>query len=463
MTHSCVIGYIGGGKALVLLRMDTREGIEKEIVYEFSRSLLLNYPGLHTGAAFAVVCGETPEEIKAEIRNKVQNALKRNQNNILPDVNLPYTGLTLACPVNGETASFYDNKNKISRKKQHFFSHETRAKALAAYDAEEKLKDAFWSIAESYAFPDELEKLGQPEGENYIAIVHIDGNQMGKKFDKCDTIGKQASKSEIIANKVEHTFKNLLETIVKEYDTYNEYLHLDAAKGDRQFLPIRPLILGGDDITFVCSGKLALTYAQRFIQLFRQKDNSIAEDEAIDSCGGIAILPTAYPFFRGYQLTEQLCDAAKKESRKIEGSCWLDFAILHGEQAPILEQIRAQEYTSAQGESGAMHFGPYRVDEDNCTGSLSNLVQWMENMHKMLTSKEKKQAFPRNKLKEMRQVLQESSHDCVKFMEQLQHMGYVLPDIPAWEKYQTRLWADGKTPFVDAIEMMDYMPWKKGM
>ena len=56
----------------------------------------------------------------------------------------------------------------------------------------------------------------------------------------------------------------------------------------------------------------------------------------------IAILLTAYPFFRDYELAEQLCDAAKESMcAEKNPSSWLDCVILHGEQVPTLEQIRS--------------------------------------------------------------------------------------------------------------------------
>ena len=61
----------------------------------------------------------------------------------------------------------------------------------------------------------------------------------------------------------------------------------------------------------------------------------------MDCCAGIAILPTAYPFFRGYEMAEQLCEAAKS--------------------AMCAEQIREPEY---MGPRGNLHFGPYQVDTD---------------------------------------------------------------------------------------------------
>ena len=46
-------------------------------------------------------------------------------------------------------------------------------------------------------------------------------------------------------------------------------------------------------------------------------------------------------------------------------------------------------------------------------------------------------------------------------MAQLAHLrksdpGMRLPSVPAWQAYEETLWAEGRTPYVDAIELMDY-------
>ena len=48
---------------------------------------------------------------------------------------------------------------------------------------------------ENAVFPSELDKLGQKETENYIAVVHIDGNNMGKKFADLTTLSAYKNKS----------------------------------------------------------------------------------------------------------------------------------------------------------------------------------------------------------------------------------------------------------------------------
>lgn len=443
----CYVAYIGGGNALVLL---TAEGEDqrKEIVRDFTRILLTTYPGLQTGAALGDIeldTAERPQAFKDSLDLMYQK-LKQDQNTVYPAVNVPYTGLTLSCDINGEAANSYDEQGLVAGDGQpRFFSQEVQAKTKAAREANEELLNRFHPVIGDRIFPMELENMGQKEAENDIAIVHIDGNKMGIRFSECKTLADRSQLSQKIKVKTEAAFASLLETICAEYDQYEEILDLKRKGG--QYLPIRPLILGGDDVTFVCNGKMALIYAKRFIETMREDRYC----EPIDCCAGIAILKTSYPFFRGYELAEQACDAAKAKSRK-EDSSWLDFVILHGEQAPTLEQIREQEY---HGMLGNMHFGPYRLDDPASHVSVQKLLDCAAGLAKL----------PRNKVKELRYVLQHGTHDAQRFLQQLKHDGNRLPAIAGWESYAETLWDSRtvddetlhQTPYIDAIEMMDYV------
>ena len=61
--------------------------------------------------------------------------------------------------------------------------------------------------------------------------------------------------------------------------------------------------------------------------------------------------------------------------------------------------------------------------------------------------------------------MQRSQHDINRFTEQLRHDGKKLPHVAGWDKYEETLWdhTSGKyrTPYVDAIEIIDYIPPKE--
>lgn len=468
MESPCRVGYIGGGNALLLFRPDVDDEKLRDIISSFTKIALVEYPGLRTGAAIGIIPMDKDGVMSRCEGDKngldlLHGILKNAQNTVFPEVSLPYTGLTHSCTSNGEVANAYDAEE------DRFYSWEVETKIRAdrktgadEAPAEKELMDKLCSvIAEEdrdeylrgWAFPTKFDELGQKETEDYLAIVHIDGNNMGKAFIRCKTLTERKNLSISIRQKTICAFKNLVDEIVADYDDY-DFLKKIIRKNGETLLPIRPLILGGDDMTFVCPAKLALRYAE-FLMKELRKNN-------IYSCGGIAILPTSYPFFRGYEMTEQLCGVAKGRMRQNEPSCWLDFAILHGEQAPTLSQMREQEY---RGVMGDMHFGPYRVDGDDTEpAALSNLLEAMQQVHFGLHK------MPMSKLKEMRRVLAAGRHQQVQFKQQLDYLirsnpnnNMRFPEIEAWRPFEKELWSGGKTPYVDMIEMLDfYVPEEVG-
>ena len=65
--------------------------------------------------------------------------------------------------------------------------------------------------------------------------------------------------------------------------------------------------------------------------------------------------------FRGYELSEELCQQAKSKSREYGDTSWLDFHIVYGGFAETYKAL-GQDSSIRQME---IHFGPYRIDNDN--------------------------------------------------------------------------------------------------
>lgn len=475
---SCCVAYVGGGNALLLFDSTVEDKRVVEVVKNFTRKLLVERPGLKVGAALGkleIVDGKLNQDNIDELYRK----LKDNQNNIFPAVNVPYSGLTLNCEINGEAANFY---GKLGSGDAKFYSQETAVKSKIAEDANKNLRTRFNEIFKAknfsaqidFEFPYEVEKLGQKEGENYFAIVHVDGNNMGLKFRTCKSLTERRKLSREIRRKTEGAFADLLAKIIR---MKRDNLFGNALTLKENYLPIRPLIIGGDDVTFLCPANMAILFTKTLVEILDADTPADAPEHLtekisrhMDACAGIAILPTKYPFFRGYELAEQLCDSAKKSMRKLlpddldskenlsaedipRGSSWLDFAILHGEQAPTLEQIRATEYRGARGN---LHFGAYRLCNQNAPYKRDRLHN-LENLLSCTT-----QFFyvmANNKVKELRGILQRGKDDTAKFLRQLHYQKQDLPEVPDWDNFKREenlLWHDDATPYVDAIELMDF-------
>lgn len=181
-------------------------------------------------------------------------------------------------------------------------------------------------------------------------------------------------------------------------------------------------------------------------------------------------------------MAEQLCDNAKSRMRKYNKahetdnlkieSCWLDFAFLHGETAPSLEQFLENEYSSVEGN---MHFGPYRVFGNNDTVSdtdifaLDKVLECTCQFNLVKDNDYFGDLLAHNKVKELRAVLQDNKHSQKLFREQLDKTKKSLPTVAGWDDFAKNLWVEikakgitnekgeWKTPYVDAIELMDYI------
>lgn len=85
-------------------------------------------PGLKTGAAIGMM---DVERFKDSL-DKMYVQLKQNQNTVLPQVDLPYTGLTLECNISGKTADTFDWVDKswiakeVKAKQMHIHMHQKK-------------------------------------------------------------------------------------------------------------------------------------------------------------------------------------------------------------------------------------------------------------------------------------------------------------------------------------------------
>lgn len=101
-----------------------------------------------------------------------------------------------------------------------------------------------------------------------------------------------------------------------------------------------------------------------------------------------------------------------------------------------------------------MHFGPYRLDGDIKADNNINVLE--EGILKLAYGK---QRLPMNKIKDLRHILPRSEHIRKQFVQQLGNNKLSLPQVDAWKAYNDVLWHEGRTPYVDAIEMIDfYLP-----
>ncbi len=212
-------------------------------------------------------------------------------------------------------------------------------------------------------------------GDNdWIAIVHADGNGLGqvvKSIGEKDKAGKDFHQFSHILN--ESTIAAAQEAVKA---SLNIFLGKEADKEKKKrFFPFRPIVLGGDDLTVIIRGDLAIeftkTYLESFERLTKTKFNSLAAKypvlkNGLTACAGISFIKSSFPYYYGYNLAEELCSAAKKDAKKKDRDAIHSCLMFHKVQDSFVasySEINKRELTTPDRHS--FNFGPYYLDASN--------------------------------------------------------------------------------------------------
>jgi hypothetical protein len=520
--------YSGGGNVVVLFR---EEPTAKRFMWLLSEKVMREAPGLTLLLALSDAFDwktDVLTSVQQQVFEKL-SLLKRNRSHNVTSMGL---GVSLPCQSTGLPAVAYAGSKNSD---QYPVSADVLAKHDAIDNANDELRDALkgglGDAARYYAFPFDLDNLGRDAGENsFIAVVHADGNGIGKRVLKL--AGQFATPDQNRAyveqmrefsrrmnacsgRALEATLQKLVERLVRAdlpsgRDRYEQIVHLNK-HGDElatvtlkqvnhsdfpnvpqdYFLPFRPIVFGGDDLTFVCDGRLGISLTVEYLNQFEQsardpKEGLLDWDEGAKqfvvrgatTAAGIAIVKTHYPFARAYNLAEDLCNSAKQlraalddqEKQKNSSGAWdgntLDWHYALSGLLGSIGDIREREYTVQAGnltvrpvalsESAQAPHRNWAVVEGGIKAFQSDWIQ------------------QRNKSKALRGALR-GGHDATKTFAQKYLMNVEpkgqLPDIgvpdslAAWrmEGWATTTNHKGQEEnfcgYFDALELMDlYIP-----
>ncbi|MGB9823398.1 Cas10/Cmr2 second palm domain-containing protein [Thermodesulfovibrio sp.] len=440
------IGYIGGGNALLLFKEKDRA---QEFIKKWTLRLLIHAPGIIPACAF----GEIDLNNFSSSLKILFKTLAKNKASFVPQTIIRRHGITAECPRTGLSREVWCRN--LPDEEQDYISSVSNAKIEAAEKAKRKIIEILkeLNLDKKYTFTDELDKLGQSKGEDsHIAIVHIDGNDMGQRVKEQKDLVTLRKFSCSVRRATLDSFKGIL----KELDKYIDYIE-EAKKyqeqkkelklvydGGKTILPIRPIIIGGDDITFVSEGRLGIWLAKVFLEEFeRQK---VSDGKPLTACAGIAITKTKYPFYRGYELSENLCKSAKrKRKEQRDNGSWLDFHLAYGGFSGSLDDIRESHYKAPNVKSLVLR--PYKIQD------FYELLSAVSEFKKKDNGKTK---FPRSKLMELRQVLYMDKDAQELFIEELSARQLKLPKYKDFDG--SEIVKGNQTPYFDMIELIELYP-----
>ena len=467
--------FMGGGNAAILF-----SSLPNAVAFtqRYTRHVLLNAPGLE------VAVGHT--EVDWGQEDGLKTAWEKMQTEITParkegravSQMLPGISVTAECAFTGLPA--IEDMRKLPDRTDPLVlvSAEVRAKREPKTIETAKARlNKLLPAQKPFAYTDDLEKLGGEKGRSrFIAVVHADGNEMGRRVngilknisgnrERVEEWRKLSNKINDSGLKAMEAVTDWLRNAIRLDEETGGYMLKDQWGGDairyREdedddviYLPIRPIVFGGDDITFVCEGRLGIAMAIRFLEAFYAQ-NSL-RDGKLYACAGVAIVHHNYPFARAYKLAEDLCKEAKRQAREYDDpkkqASLIHWHISTSGLTLDWDDIHRREY---QVDAGDLLLRPLIVNKaDKVTAMEKGWRTWKVFEHQV---KEFRQGDAwkgrRSKLKELRETLRQGPFAVQEFTRVQGSLPKVIdnpePDTTGW--YGTRC------VYFDALDTDDWL------
>jgi hypothetical protein len=459
---ACEVVYAGGGNTLILFASQEEA---KAFVGRLSKRLIAEAPGLELVAAHVPVNWAeeplgNPETGRIRAVMDELSKVKRGRFASAPILGM---GVTAACQSTGLAAV------EPHPQEGYPMSAEVSAKLGWTDAANERLINFLPQIkAHGFEVPLQFDDFGRSKGEiSYIAVVHADGNGMGQRVRHVAKEHDQPGDGNRAYIKAMREFSIGLEDASQSAlrETVDSLLASVSEKREiaggtvpmrGRWLPFRPLVFGGDDVTFVCDGRLGLALAARYLRAF--EDETRKAGMAAFACGGVGVVKTHYPFARAYQLAEELCGAAKNLVRQEEDgkASALDWHFATSGLLGGLADIRRREYELPGG--ARLYMRPVRLrPAKNKWRTWDNFSQVTAAFHT-----DEKWAGKRNKVIRLRQALRGKESRVEQF-----RVMYSLDSLPEMAEQPAGLntggWDGHVCGYFDPIEAMDfYVPLDGG-
>lgn len=481
--------YAAGGNCALLFR---KAPTARAFITELSRRVLKNAPGYPLVVVHidGVGWGEQEGQSLADAMGQAQNRIVTKKLDRSMSMPLLGVGVTAACqstglPVVGTDADEPGMKPDEAATRP--LSAEILAKLRVWQEAGQRLDGMFAQFRDArLEIPYDFDHFGRQEGDvSYIGVVHADANRMSERLqalreqypgigdnrkyvealrafssavDAAATAALQDTVDRLLRHwrplddafvgQTRHPDRDETHPLWNELEDIGE-IRLTESKRGRFYAPFRPIVFGGDDLTFVTDGRLALGLTAAYLEAFERR---VAEQKnpditGLQACAGVAVVKTHYPFSRAYALAENLCDNAKDElKRETSGLDW-HFATtgLFGD----IDRIRQRQYMTASG--GHLEMRPVSIHDRPATWRswprFAHVAQTFQ-----LGSEWKKR---RNKVIALRAALRQGEGAVEQFIA-----AYELKELPALDAGTPSLqrygWHAGRCGYFDTVEALDF-------
>lgn len=293
--------------------------------------------------------------------------------------------------------------------------------------------------SEDWHYAVQMEELIRERGEDsYVAVVHIDGNRMGELISA--NLGENRSYNEAIPE-----IRKMSSRIAQvNKAAYKNMVSILAKASDRNPLPLRPLVMDGDDLTFICGAQYGIPVVKAYLRRLLQMAD---ERFPVSACGGIAFVHSHFPFQIAYQIAEECCGNAKKcwyEKRADNKETgYLDFHVVQGAYVRELK---------ARGERGRERIRPFRITKEEDLTRPDSIDCFERTLGRMADENEEK-SWPRNRLKKLYEAYLQGPDAVELLKREFTSRGYEISELVGCP---TEYFDDTKPCGIfDSMEVMD--------
>jgi len=356
---------------------DSKEDCEKAVL-KFPKKVMEMAPGITISQAVVELNGdsdyeEKSDELEKKLRAQRNKAIRPTTLGLMAMKRAPSTGFPAI--EEDKNDGLIDLASKLKRK--------AYGKGSNSFELVKK------SFGEQY-YKEDIEELGKKvlsdideikDDNSWIAVIHADGNGLGNII---QTIGKDAEHMKC--------FSGLLSQITQE-SANDAYAGIRYLFRNQTVIPIRPIVLSGDDLTLICRADFAIGYTQIFLESFekiskkRLSELQINDEEikkilkkGLTACAGIAFIKASYPFHYAIDLAESLCKRAKNKAREIDPDLAPSCLMFHKVQDSFItdiEELTKRTLTPKSKitfEYGPYYCGVHATSYPNCSSTIDELT-----------------------------------------------------------------------------------------
>ena len=227
-------------------------------------------------------------------------------------------------------------EQKKARRQQSF--HQIFPNSVPLHTGVQARESKFPPAPHGWSWTNDVNRIAGEE--HFLAVVHLDGNSMGKRVQKIyDKYGKSwdscRKNLNLFSEEIDRHFAESFDEMIQDLVSW-----LEEKKWPDRIIPVRKLIGAGDDVCFITRGEFGLECAASFLEHLRQKVN-LADGQRYSACAGVVMIHTTAPFRQAYDLSESLCKNAKIFVTENGGDFdALDYHIEFGQIKDALSEIQ---------------------------------------------------------------------------------------------------------------------------